>query len=210
MTTKDQPSEPVIARAGSYYRRTRYIMFLLMFGFGVMAILDGFKRYPEHDRKFDEISERLAKAKAAGSTDEVGKIEEELRKHGAKHAAWDIPFNQIAGIVLPPISLAVLAWVLYRSRGEIKMENQTISVPGHPPVPFGAITAIDTRLWDRKGIAQVEYAIPGGASGKFTLDDFIYDRPPIDKIYDSITAYVNKAVDSGETDSAAPSEPAAQ
>jgi len=193
MTTTTQPAGPVIARAGSYYRRTRYIMFIVLFGFGVYAIYDGFKGYPEHNRKFDEIDARIAEAKKESNSNDVAKYEEELRKHGAKQSDFNVLFNRIVGLALPPLSLLMLAWVLYRSRGEIRMENDTLHFPGHPPVPFSAITAVDTRLWDRKGIAQVEYALPEGQRGKFTLDDFIYERPPIDTMYDSITGYIKDA-----------------
>ena len=198
MTTEASSKGPIVARAGSYYRRTRYIMFVVLFGFGVYAIYDGFKGYPTHNRKFDEISRKIDQA--ANET-EAAAAKEELRKHGDKQSDFNVLFNKIVGLALPPLAILMLVWVLYRSRGEIRLENETLHVPGHPPVPFAAVTAVDTRLWDRKGIAYVEYTLPEGARGKFTLDDFIYDRPPIDAIYDALTAYI-KGVESSETASA--------
>jgi hypothetical protein len=199
--TTTQSTGPVVARAGSYYRRTRYIMFIVLFGFGVYAIYDGFKGYPEHNRKFDEINAKIDQATKENRETDAAALKEELRKHGDKQSEFNVLFNKIVGIALPPLSLLMIGWVLHRSRGEIRLENETLHVPGHPPVPFSAITALDQRLWDRKGIAQVEYALPEGARGKFTLDDFIYDRPPIDAMYEAIVAYVKRDESAGRESS---------
>jgi len=194
MTMTDQltsdASGPVVARAGTYYRRTRYIMFVVLFGYGIWSIYDGFVGWPKHNEEYNRIQSRVDEADRAGNDKLKVDTQEELRKHGEKKSDFNITFNRVVACALPPLSVLMLLYVLRSSRGEIRMENQTLFAPGHPPVPFGAIREVDTRLWDRKGIAYVTYSLESGQSGKITLDDFIYDRPPIDKIYDTIMAYL--------------------
>jgi hypothetical protein len=59
-------------------------------------------------------------------------------------------------------------------------------------VPLSAIRRIDKRLWDRKGIAFIDYDLDGsgGAGGRLKLDDFVYERKPTDEIYERIERFV--------------------
>lgn len=164
--TSTQTTGPVVARAATYYRVTRYVMVVVLFGYGIWSIRDGFFRYPREN----------AEAKAAG-------------KDVLPHAALDVPFNQVIGVLLPPLSIFMLIYSLRKSRGEIRLDGQTLQAPGHPPVLLDAITAVDQRLWDRKGIAYVDYELPD-RKGRITLDDFIYERTPIDEMHKRITEYV--------------------
>jgi hypothetical protein len=163
-------SGPVIAKAGVYFRFTRYIMFIALVGYGALAIRDGFFTWPNWP---------------ITHPDETPKSD------------WDIFFNRAMGVVLPPIGIILLVRALRQSRGEYRLENGVVHAPGHPPVPLDAIQAMDRELWDRKGIAYVEYDLskapgPSPPSGKlqgtFRLDDFVYERDPIDKIFDMIEA----------------------
>lgn len=70
-----------------------------------------------------------------------------------------------------------------------RVSADTLYVPGHPPIAISEITEIDNTLWERKGIAHVKYMTAAGKSGTFKLDDFVYERKPIDAIYDRIMAY---------------------
>src|SRR5437660_427563 len=73
----------------------------------------------------------------------------------------DIKLNKCLGILLPPLSIALLAWWLYGSRGQYRFDGTTLQVPGHPPVPLNALRKIDRSRWDRKGIAYIDYQLPG-------------------------------------------------
>ena len=87
----------------------------------------------------------------------------------------------------------ILAFALYNSRGQYRLRDEILNVPGHPPVPLDAITSIDKTYWDRKGIVFINYELPNGKAGKVRLDDFIYQRPPTDEIYKRIEAYTGTA-----------------
>ena len=87
--------------------------------------------------------------------------------------------------------MLLAGWSLYASRGEIVLgEDDHLAVPGHPPVPLGNVTAVDRGRWDRKGIALVDYTLDDGTPGTLRLDDFIYQRAPIDAIFDRVLAAV--------------------
>jgi hypothetical protein len=157
---------PIVATYGRYYRNTRYLMFALFLGFGIYCIYDGFYKYPRDNESAIK------------------------RGQPAPHGEYDAPLNKALGIILPPLAIFVLYRALRSSRGEYRLEAETLHIPGHPPVPLSAIRTIDKKLWDRKGIAYIQYELPGQTErGRFTLDDFVYEREPIDKIMERIEAY---------------------
>jgi len=175
---------PVVAKPGRYYRVARYLMTLLLFGYGAWSIYDGFFSWPHWTD-----THPLEKPKT--------------------HT--DIVLNQILGCGLPPMGLVILGWAIYNSRGEYRMENGVLTVPGHPPIPLEKIQSIDRESWDRKGIAYVEYdltqspvaaksggpvsyeGVNRGARGSFRLDDFVYERESTDKIFKAIEESLLKA-----------------
>ena len=198
-----QTGEIIEAKPGSYYRNMRYLMAGLLAAMGAWFAYDGWVAYPKQNIEFREKKARVAelvekrtaleaatdpaqKAEYEQYTTEQSKLDREL-KDLKEHSEWDLMLQRGLGFVLPPLGMVMLAWALYNSRGMVRLRGETLEVPGHPPIPLDAITSMDTTLWDRKGIAYVEYNV-GGKSGRARLDDFIYDRKPIDLIYELIAA----------------------
>jgi hypothetical protein len=105
------------------------------------------------------------------------------------HSDTDLALQKVIGFSLIPISLLIAIRGLYGTRGEYRLSGNSLYVPGHPPVPIEAIRAIDLSKWDRKGIAYIDYEIPG-QSGRLKLDDYMYQREPTDQIHDRIVAAV--------------------
>lgn len=184
MTQTDSPtaaSGAIVARAGSYYRRARYIMAALLIAGGLWFGYDGFYGWPEENRRHLEIKEQLDAATVAGDEEQAARFASELKEFSF-HTEWDLMLQKILFIILPIAGIGVLIWTRYNSRGEYRLENDVLHVPGHPPVPLDQITRIDKQLWDRKGIAFIEYATPTG-SGRIRLDDFVYDAHPTRDIF---------------------------
>lgn len=177
--TTDSATEEIVARAGSYYRYTRYAFAALILGFGIAFLRDGYHRYPKHNELH-----RLHVQDPEKYPDDY-----------PVHSETDIQFQKVLGIILPPAAVALLAWTLYRSRGAYRLAGDVLHVPGHPPVPLDAVTQIDLSKWDRKGIAHLSYELPAGPKGTLTLDDFIYDRPPTDRILDAVKTKLNVTED---------------
>jgi hypothetical protein len=177
---------PVVAKAGRYYRMARVLMTLLLLGYGAWSIYDGFVSWPNWP---------------------ITHPEEEPKTR------MDILLNKVLGVVLPPLGLGVLFWAFYNSRGEYRLENGILHAPGHPAVPLEKIHSVDRELWDRKGIAYVVYdlteaptqargkagapvayrGVSKAARGTLKLDDFVYDRAPVDQIFKAIEASLLKS-----------------
>ncbi len=162
------PSGPIVAPAGKEYRVKRFLLALLLLGYGLLSIRDGFFVYPREN------------AQALRDHPGIAKL---------PHATYDIPLNQAFGVALPPIAIFIVAWAMYSSPGSYQLDvDDVLHIVGHPPIPLSAVTAVDRRKWDRKGIAFIEYQLADGTQGRAKLDDFIYLRVPTDRIFDRIMA----------------------
>ena len=160
------PKTEIVARAGRYYRNTRYLFVLGMVLMGAYFAYDGWVGYPRERAKHQQDP-----------------------KTGVPHTDMDILLQKVLGCTLPPLGLIFLGWTLHNSRGAYRLGGDVLSVPGHPDVPMDAVRALDKSLWDRKGIAFVDYEV-AGRQGTLKLDDFVYDRPPTDQIVERIESHL--------------------
>lgn len=211
--TNVQVDSPIVARAGRYYRRTRYVIFAILLGVGVAFTYDGYWRYPAENEKIDKVHAELVEKEKVQPRDEatnqrILELKEEQKKY-TPHTPMDLRIQRALGIGAPPLGILLLAWWLHKSRGSYMLAGETLSVPGHPEVSLAQIRRIDKTLWDRKGIAFVEYEIPGRAAGRLKLDDFVYDAAPTRKIVERIDEHLApKSTDSKlPVASAAPTPP---
>ena len=180
---------PIVATAGRYYRNARYLMTLGLFIMGAYFLYDGYRGYPAHNRQVDEINRLFD---TANGDESKAKYAEMQGKIGAKKPEFDIFLQKIFGFALPVAGVAYLAFFLSKSRGQVRLDGDVLSVPGHPAFPLSAITSVDHRLWKKKGIAYVNYAV-NGKTGRLTLDDFVYQQLPMDAIYDRVVGTVPTA-----------------
>ena len=160
------PQTDIVARPDRWNRGKRLIFAFVLLAAGPWFAYDGWVKWPRHN----------AEARARDATN-------------PPHSDTDLMIQKVLGVSLPPIGLAYLAWILYSSRGVYRLRNDMVEVPGHPIIPVDAITQIDLQKWDRKGIAYLDYN-HNGRTGRFKLDDFIYDRKPTDDILDQIKARI--------------------
>ena len=152
----------IVAKAARDYRWKRYLLIIILLTYGLLSIRDGFFRYPKENA--EDVAEKLSIV---------------------RHGGYDIPLNKAFGVGLPPLAIGFLIWVLYASRGSYRFDGTNVYVPSHPPIPLNAFRKIDKSKWDRKGIALIDYQIPGGTTaGRIKLDDFIYERSPTDRIFE--------------------------
>jgi hypothetical protein len=191
--TPATPSAPafgseIVARAGRYYRNTRYVLLILFVAGGAWFAVDGWKRWPEENARIADLEVRQKTAESRGDQEELGRVNAELKNY-KKHSAWDLAFQKILAVALPALGIALLVRALHNSRGEYRLSGTRLSVPGHPTIDFEEIEEVDNDLWDRKGIAYIKYRTKDGQTGELRLDDFLYDRPPTDAIYDRIAEH---------------------
>lgn len=157
-------STDLVAHRGAYYRNTRILVTSMILAMGCWFLYDGLVGYPTYNAKFDRSTPT------------------EQHEMTQKHSDTDIQIQQGLGFGLLPLGIILGTWFFYSSRGAYRLSGNTLSIPGHPPVPLEAVRDIDKSKWDRKGIAYVDYELPDGTLGSFRLDDFVYDRKPTDAI----------------------------
>jgi len=171
-TAVNNPRE-VFARVDFQYRWRTWALFLLLIGWGLWSLHDGFVVYPRENAAWAQMDERVD------------------RPAKPPHEQSAVLFNQIIGVVLTICSVPVLAWRSYRSRGAYRLVGDTLHVPGHPPITFAQIRGLDLVRWDRKGIAVVEYGQEAAAPRRLILNDMVYERNATDQIVDRIEAHLN-------------------
>ncbi len=120
------------------------------------------------------------------------------------HRDFDIQLQKILGFVLLPAGVAAFAYFMYRSRGAYEYDGQALRVPGHPPVPNAAMQTLDRAKWDRKGIAYLAYELPGRPPGRLTIDGYIYEQGPTDRIFAGIEALFTPPAAAATGDAADP------
>jgi hypothetical protein len=163
---KSIDAAPIVARYDLWYRLKQSIVVLICVGGGLWCLFDGFYRFPKEN----------ADATRRGQT--------------PPHGPWDAPLNKGLGLALPPLGFFLLYRMLRATRGEYRLDGQTLHIPGHPPIPLSSIRLIDKAIWDRKGIARIQYEVGDSDRRRsFKLDDIAYQREPTDKILDQIEAY---------------------
>ncbi|MBC7783147.1 MAG: hypothetical protein H7144_04845 [Burkholderiales bacterium] len=187
-TSASSPSAPIVATAGRYYRNARYIMVAAVLAFAIYFAYDGWRGYPELNRKIAENNAAIDRTQALPQPTDADRAHlDVLNKRkielGKDKTPTDIALQKALALSLPLLALGYLAFVIRRSRGEIRLENDTLTVPGHPPVQLSAITSVNNSAWKKKGIVYVAYSVDGRA-GTITLDDFVYQQKPIDDIYE--------------------------
>jgi hypothetical protein len=156
----------IVARAGRYYRNARYLMVLLCLGLACWFAYDGWVGWPrENAQALQKGAEKLPRSE------------------------FDILLQRLLAGALPFVGLGILIRALHHSRGEYRLDGNTLHVPGHPPVPLDSIRQIDKSKWERKGVARLDYEPPGTTeTRRLTLDDFVYDQTATDAILARIEA----------------------
>lgn len=195
------PIAPIVARASNEYRLKRGIIVVMLVGMGVWFAYDGWRNWPEENRRIEQLKRESEAALKANDTAKRASLDAEVGKL-KQHSDMDILMQKVLASTLPPVGLLVLAWALYNSRGAYRLSADVLNAPGHPPIPLDAIRSIDRTDWDRKGIAYLNYELPGGAAGSARLDDFIYQRTATDDIFKRIEEFTGTAEAPPESETA--------
>jgi hypothetical protein len=163
----------------------RYLMAVILVVVAGWFAYDGYKGWPAENEQIDALAKRHQAHDPTLTNDELTLAQKQ------KHSDTDIAWQKRLAFGLPVGGLLLLAWTLYRSRGQYLLRDQTLLAPGHPPVELSEIIETDASRWDRKGIADLVYRKADGSGGKVRLDDFIYEQDRIDEIFDRVQAQVD-------------------
>jgi hypothetical protein len=181
----------IVARPDFWYRAKRYVMVLALLGVGPWFGYDGWKGWPERNQQIAQRQKQLEHAQQVRDEKQIDELNHDPLTHEEPHSDLALEIQKVLAFALPIGGILFLIWTLRASRGTYRLTGDTLDVPGHPPVRLSEITEIDSSKWDRKGIAYLRYRTASGASGKLTLDDFIYEREPTDQIYDLAVATIH-------------------
>jgi len=162
----------IVARADFQYRWRVYVFFILVFGYGMWSLRDGYFVWPRENALWRQMEEHGQ------------------RPPQTEHNEASLAINQVLGVLLPAVSLPLFVWLMYRSRGEYRLSVGKLMTPGNAPVALESVRSLDKSRWDRKGIAVVEHELPGGQTGKITLRDMVYQRRATDEIVARIEAHL--------------------
>lgn len=189
--------QPIVARAGRYYRNVRYLMAVAAVALGGWFAYDGYVHWPWMNAEYDRVDAQITQLQNTRPDDPQLPPLIKEREGLKKHSDTDILVQRVLAFSLPPAGLALLVWMLYNSRGQYRFDGRTLEVPGHPPIDVATISALDRKLWDRKGIAFVEYATTNGRIARAKLDDFVYERGPTDAIFERLCTIVDEPAEPG-------------
>src|SRR5882672_8292846 len=95
------PGGEIVARFGKYFRYTRYVITVMLVGFGIWCARDGFVKWPKEN--------------------------EANKQRGQKeqHTDTDIRLNRALAVILPPLGIFVFIRAMYQSRGEYRLTEST-------------------------------------------------------------------------------------
>lgn len=185
------PTGPIVARASNEYRLKRLVIVIMLIGSGLWFAYDGYIGWPRENQRIIDLKKEQEAARKANDDAKVIHLSTEIKNvnSGNPHSDTDLTWQKRLAFSLPPLGLFVFVWALYHSRGQYRLQDNLLTVPGHPLIPLDAIRSIDRTDWDRKGIAWINYELPNGVSRSACLDDFIYQRKPTDDIFKQIELY---------------------
>ncbi len=187
-------ADEIIAPPDARYRWKHLIVAIVLIAAGGWFAYDGWIKWPNDNRKIEQVQKDKEAASAAGDTAKVELLAKQLQDL-SYHGPWDLLLQKFLAFTLPAFGIFWGAWTIKDTRGVYRMSGNTLEVPGHPPVTVDDIRRIDKRKWDKKGIAYLHYEIgQPPTSGVLKLDDFAYERKPVDEILERIEKNVMSSV----------------
>jgi hypothetical protein len=184
------PLPEVSATAGRYFRNARYLIVTAAVAVGLWFAHDGWINWPAENAKIAQLEKQQDDARGRKDDAEADRLAGDLKKYSF-HSDMDLFIQKVLAIVLPVLGLVYLVYTLYRSRGQVRLAEDVLYVPGHPPITVASITRIDDRAWDRKGVSRVYYQIGEKSEARVVLDDFVYNHKPIRAIHDRLISLVS-------------------
>ena len=187
-------ADELVAEPDAGYRWKHLIVSVAMIAFGLWFAYDGWRKWPAENARIVEVQKSKDAATAAGDTAKVEVLAKELQELN-HHTEMDLAIQKILAVALVAFGLFWGAWTVKDTRGVYRMSGTTLHVPGHPPVSVDDIRRIDKRKWDKKGIAYLHYETGAPpTAGVLKLDDFAYERKPVDEMLERIEKNVLSSV----------------
>ena len=185
MTAEAQPSDAsdraagtsvVVAGPGREFRVRWAVVGMLAIAMGGWFAYDGWVKYPAETARYRAIDAQLRDAEARNDEPAIRELRAE-RGELKEHSASDIAIQRGLAVGAPLLGVALLAHMLYHSRGAYRLTDAALHVPGQPPIPRSTVRSIDLARWARKGVAVVTHD-----RGRATLDEWHHAHRPTREI----------------------------
>jgi hypothetical protein len=187
-------AQPIVATPSRAFFIRRMLVAAVAFLAGLWLLYDGYYGWPAHNRKVDAVVAERQAAEARRADDatkaDIAKREKAL---GDKYTDLSILCQKGLGYPVTLLGLYLFVIFLRESKGELRLENDTLHAPRHPPIPIASITGVNDVRWEHKGVALFDYKLADGTVGRVKVDDFVFDRPPTDAIHDELMAKIPRA-----------------
>ena len=108
VASQGSPTQPIIARAGRYYRNTRYIMAVLTVAMGLWFGYDGFVRWPAENKAYAKMDADLQEIQRRG--DSITDLMKEQWHNQPHHTDLDVTLQRTLAFSLPPLGILLLIW----------------------------------------------------------------------------------------------------
>ncbi len=163
---------PAEARISPIWKKQKLFVACFLVAIGAWFFFDGLIGYPRSNVRWLAHEEHEmdwpAYAKSQGWVTEVPH-----KFFKKEDIVGQFVFGGL-GVLLGAIVLA--HWAMQKNR-IIRSDDEAVYTPAGTRVPFGAITGVGKKKWDKKGIAVIRYEI-GGRKGQFFVDDYKFDTEP--------------------------------
>lgn len=115
------------------------------------------------------------------------------------HSRSEINGQFLIAYCLWAMALATLGWALFNSRRTLSADGESFTTEGGTRVFFKSVFEIDTRKWDKKGLAYVRYRNESGSEKRAVIDDLKYKEA--DEILDRLLAnFSGRIIEKTKTD----------
>lgn len=187
----------VTARISAGFRWRRALLAVVLIGWALWSLYDGLIAYPEQRRR----AEAYAEIQDRGGNDWVAEWERTAAGNGwpgdnpgTPRSDADV-FLQYVFVVLTLPPGLLCAWSFVSSfRRWIGLDGEVLVTHSGKRIAFDAITDLDLRRWERKGIAVVQYE-QDGRRGKLVLDDWKYDQAATEAMVAQVRGHLGLAAE---------------
>ncbi|MDQ3623890.1 MAG: hypothetical protein M3463_15610 [Verrucomicrobiota bacterium] len=182
---------PAEARISSIWKKQKLFIAVAMMVLGGWFFLDGFRTWPRSNERWlahqqhkneDRLNDWPAYAKSRGWIPEPPEkfyTPEDIRGQ-----------YQYGGLCVLAGIIIFVYWATQIPR-TVRTDEEAVYTSAGKRVPFDAITGVDKKKWDAKGIARVSYELEG-ETGKFTVDDYKFETEPTRRILDEIESHLQQ------------------
>lgn len=184
---------PIVARPSRSFFAKRMLVALVVTLAGLWLLYDGHVAWPRTNAALDAVeAEHRSAIERQADDATLAAIVQRQKALGKRHSALDVVVQKLIGYPTLLVGLFLFGRFLIENGGELRLEGDTLHAPRHPPIPLAAITGVSNNRWERKGVAWFDYRLEDGTTGRVRIDDFIFERPPTDKIYERLITQLGR------------------